>query len=706
MRVVWLALSCLVGLLLSPAQAAIPNTVGWHDLPSTQIDSVCQYPGQGNSGCSAITNAWGDALFDTTRNQMVLLANGGHADYPGNEVIALKIGTTSAITDTQTIERIKNGSASPTSLGGTCQTSDGFPRSMHTYTNLEYISDFDRYLSFGGARWQDGNDVDCVFWLQMPAMTWTVGGTTIIPGRQGAGVYGSGAAWDLERHVVWAFDQFNVYKYTPTAGGGTWSTPTQTSFSGQGVQWDMKGLVDPVRDRYYVIGDGVIWYWNVSNQNNIGARVVPSTSGCGTAFNGGPGSQYYPVQDRIVIWNGGNTITLLNPANHTCTTVSHSGGPSTSTEDTLGRFKYSAKDNLFVTCGLTSQNCKALRLDVQSAETDWGRRKNAPGVWKYQGFDAECVPGLTDGQHYFAGSAGTAGRECDTAIKTSGTSSFRLTIPAGNSSATPSGEWREGLKPGVSVHTGGTGFGQNSTVYWSYRIRITQSMKTNIEQFWRAGTAKTGWKHANAHNMPQGSCGPLEFTGTISTDVSPATQIFYTECGARGVYTNSAGSQGLPYIQQGETFPLTTSTNGWSCNFNNAVSGAGTGQGCMNWQFFDEWLTFKIRLQIGTFGSANSSVRVWIARDGGTQWLSLANSPNYTFNADAPANQREFNVMSFTNFMTGNNQSAPTVAHMWYDEFIVSSNDIDLPGQVSGPPVDTLPPAAPTGVSVSKLEIR
>ena len=707
----------LVGILwFVPAHAGIPNTVGWTNT-GLNLNSVCQLGANWPSGC-AIAEAWGSAGYDSRRGRL-MFTGGGHSDGRGNELISFDLGTGSAITDTQTVSRLKD-STSFTSLT-TCGQ-NGSWRSFHPWSSMEYFrgvnangddtASEDRFI-FSVAGTADAGDIggNCLISYNIAAGTFI--SSTLHPelaANRLSGYYGGAFTHDARQHVIIALGQQAIYYYTPRTN--TWTKPTQTDynddFSDAAV---MTATIDPVLKRYYVLGRGKIWYWNISGTGAI-TRVQPSIPGsCATflsSMDDGPASyEYYPYQNTIVSWRGGNNLHMYDTVNNICTVTTISGGPTLpgNIHQVAGRFRFVAKDNLFVTCNNTKNSgtaandqCYALRIDTQNVNTDWLTRKRAPGVVSSQDFDN--VADLTNGLHYFVGSAGTAGRAIDTTIVSSGVGSLALIIPAGNASDTPSGEWRDCIIAGCNINTGGPGFGAGQTFYYSYRIRITQSMRTNIINFWRAGTNPTGWKHANIHNLPQGSCGALEFTGTISLDTTVATQIWYTECGGRGLYTAANGTQGLPYIQQGTPFPLTSATNGFSCDFNNPTTGTGNGVGCFNWQWFDEWLTVKGRVQIGTFGSANSSIQVWIARDGGTTLYQVVNSPTYTLTADAPAANRVFNTISFTNFMTGNNQSAPTSATMWYDEFVVSTNDIDLPGVIASGGADTTPPSAPTGVTI------
>jgi len=91
-------------------------------------------PNTGLSGESSnsISGAWSGAAVDTVRREYILCANGGHADYPGNEAYALSLG--------EEIPRWRRLS-DPTPNGvmptggnfdeGNGRWSDGRPRAMH-----------------------------------------------------------------------------------------------------------------------------------------------------------------------------------------------------------------------------------------------------------------------------------------------------------------------------------------------------------------------------------------------------------------------------------------------------------------------------------------------------------------------------------------------------------------------------------------------
>ncbi len=671
-----------------PAHAAISNAIGWQSLPNTLVNNVCQFPGQGG-GCAMLTDDWNGALFDTLRNRMVFGWGGGHSDYFGNEIVALSIGTTSAVTDTQTLTRVRDSSPTPQSYTGFAAVSDSTssigisPVARHSYSNLVYLPDQDKYLILGGGSSPQGNMTNDV-WLWAPA-TNVYQQLANSPIDRNDGFYGSAATWDGERHVVWAMDGTGIQFFTPATN--TWTTPSQLGFSCTPCA-DATGTHDPVRDRWYIIGGGGARYFDVKTTSTY-TMVTPSTTGCTSAFTGTPGSAYDPVQDRIVIWGGGNTIYLLNPATHTCSTLTVGGGPAEVANGTFSKFQYSPKDNLFVTCQSSSSNCAALRLTVQDANSDFLRRCNSPGVTYCQGFDT--LEDYTLGQKAFPGDGGFDGTDCDTTIKASGACSLRFNLPAGRGASNISGFWRDKLK------SDNTGFGAGQTWYLQFRKRVTSTMISNLPQ-WQSGLPSgTGWKHIIVHNGGV-TCSNIEMTGTTYQWNSSGAQIYYTECGAASATMNNAGTLGDPWMEQGSN--VNSKTDGFWCDFNATnVTGTGNGTGCFKEQWPNEWITEDWKVRINNFTTASSLWQVWIAREGSATRFQLINMNNiYRFNTDVAVDT--FDSVDFTPYMTGLTHGATASANLWIDELIVSTEPISLPGQALGPPPDTTPPAAPIGFTV------
>jgi len=699
-----------IWLWVTSAHAAIPNTIGWFSLAGTQVDNVCQFPAGPGNGCAMLTNDWNGALFDTKRNQMVFGWGGGHSDYFGNEIVALAIGANSAITDTQTLTRIRNSSPTPqsyTGFGAVTDTTSSIgisPVARHTYSNLAYLPDQDKYILLGGGSSPIGNMINDV-WLWTPA-TNTYQQLANSPIDRSGGFFGSAPAWDGERHLLWVISNNNYYSFDPSSN--TW---TSRGAGHGGVDMaNYQGAYDAVKRRHYIAGDGIVFYWDTRTTSAY-VRIQPTLTGCAGAFTGPVGLQYDPVQDRIVAWHGGNTFYLLNTTTHICTTQTVTGGPLEVSNGTFSKFQYSAKDNLFVTCQASSSNCFAARLTVQSADTDFQRRANAPGVTYVQSFDN--ATDYTFGNKAQVGDGGfTGGITRDTTTKVSGTAALRFNLPAGRATSNISGSWLDFVKTGGGVGVS-SGFTQGQTWYLQYRERVTPTMVSNLAQ-WQQTPGGTGWKSLIHHGTDGSgqpiSCDAIELTNTTWLDSGTGTQIWYTECGNRGAYMDNTGAQnsGGPWIQQGSN--LASKTDGFWCDFNNQIAGSGNGPGCWKWQFTNEWITYLWKVSIVNFTTNSGTIQVYMARDGASSYSQVVNMNGiYRFQVGSAGSANAvFNRVTFTPYMTNLSVGGAADANMWFDEFIVSTEPIPVPGQAAGgsAPPDTTPPSAPTGVQISKQEIR
>jgi hypothetical protein len=78
--------------------------------------------------------AWSGGTYDTKRDRLIVWG-GGHADYAGNEVYVFDINSLKW-------QRLTNPS--------------GWPPSVHSYDQIEYLPDQDRFFAFGGSVWVSG----------------------------------------------------------------------------------------------------------------------------------------------------------------------------------------------------------------------------------------------------------------------------------------------------------------------------------------------------------------------------------------------------------------------------------------------------------------------------------------------------------------------------------------------------------------------
>ncbi len=334
----------------SLAQAqSIPAMPGWHQLANTQIRPVCPNVPvlEGSLGCRAVTEAWNGGVFDSTRNRLIIWG-GGHQDYLGNEVYALGLNDLS-------MRRLNNPSLNPP---GSCEHSgsmpDGTPVSRHTYNHLAYIAHADRMFVFGGS------GVPCGWML---GDTWTLNLATLQwqrmnpSGPSPEANYGRVAAYDPDTRKVYIHDAQFLYSYTFETN--TYARLSPATTLGQ----SLTATVDTRRKLFMIIGAGQVYAYSLAAGSNY-TRQSWSTTGATSAMQADfIGLAYDPASDRIVAWNGGNTVYSLNPDTRVWSAITQSGGPGAALSNgTFGRFQYSPASGVFVVVNSVDNNAYALRL--------------------------------------------------------------------------------------------------------------------------------------------------------------------------------------------------------------------------------------------------------------------------------------------------------------------------------------------------------
>lgn len=341
----------------APPPGVIPSNLGWYQVPNTSIRTICAdsaFPEvRGTNGCEAVLDAWGGGVLDTARNRLVMWG-GGHTNYAGNEVYAFNLGTLTIQRLNDPSTPVRDGCAN----GGTY--ADGKPVSRHTYNQLAYLPTLDSMFSWGGSIWNCGGFESAAWLLDFSNLTWAKKSNTNAPATDG---FARSVAYDPNSGLVYARDENDLYSYNPA--NDTWTVRSSGStFIGS----YRTAVIDPVRKKYIVQGEasGATVYWYDITSPTASMPVQSgATTGCAGFIGDAPRSamEYYPVQDKIVGWNGGDTIYLFDPVVLSCTTVTHAGGPAAATTGTWGRFRYSPNLNVFAVCNSVDANCYTLRLD-------------------------------------------------------------------------------------------------------------------------------------------------------------------------------------------------------------------------------------------------------------------------------------------------------------------------------------------------------
>jgi hypothetical protein len=295
---------------------------------------------------------------------------------------------------------------------------------------------------------------------------------------------------------------------------------------------------------------------------------------------------------------------------------------------------------------VSEQNRRALAL------IDFRQRCAAEGVLVCEGFDdpIRFKPALYPASGLYPAGSGVFQGTLDTSIAASGNGSLRFEIDP-YTSANSAGFWR---------HAFGKSFGPHSTFYVQFRFRVSREMLT---ENWGDSTGNTSWKVAIFHHFPK-TCGSVEIT--TQDNYNFGLPIMYTDCGARAMFTNEGKP---PYLkQQGDT-----PKSGYNCQFGTDYS---RDKKCLRF-VPDSWMTFYYRISIGDWGKPNSNIQAWAALPGEPlkQWVNM---PNFALDVDSPGNN--YDSIDLLNYMTNKDPKAKhAVAYTWYDELIVSSQQIAAP---------------------------
>lgn len=327
---------------VDPAPPVVGEGLGWHELPDTRLDSVCD-PSFG--ACTAITSAWNGAAVDAEGDRMLIWGGGGQTgNYRGNQVFAFELAT-------QTMRALDT----PSPLGEACDATfaerlGGRPAPRPTYAGLTWLSDRRRMFAYSRFAWCGADDRA---WLYDPEThAWEIAAE--YPFRS---MYPHvAAAYDRDRGVV-LFSPDQAWFIDPAAGG---YAPIPRAPN------DAYGVTAAIHPRRRVLvtigGTGVRHYAQLDLATGQFSR--PTLSGCEAALGvSGPGLAYDPIADRFVIWPGGDDVVILDLETSTCTTRSFPGGPGPAVAaGTYGRFGYFPSQDVFVLVNRTDQNVFALRL--------------------------------------------------------------------------------------------------------------------------------------------------------------------------------------------------------------------------------------------------------------------------------------------------------------------------------------------------------
>lgn len=318
---------------------------------------------------------------------------------------------------------------------------------------------------------------------------------------------------------------------------------------------------------------------------------------------------------------------------------------------------------------------------VGSASFD--ARKSAPGVVRW--FDFDTVSQLGSKTYGANVAQGCGTKTCpviDTTVKASGAGALRFDIPT-LSADNPAGSWSTEFSPDLSVR-----LGENSEFYVQWRQRFNQAfVDTKFIELWSDGTThpQGGIKQiivgtGNTPTRIYNSCEALEVV--VTTYYQSRIPTSYNSCTGSASHGPYAGffepQPDGDYRLQNGTFPY--------CMFNTG------GPACFRW-VANEWLTFKIWIKLGARNNAtnefdNSEYKFWAAREGQPSQLLVHWRPGipgyFPLTAGVPGDPQSFGKVTLLPYMTNNSATLEhPLAQTWYDELIISRQDIADPANVA-----------------------
>jgi hypothetical protein len=304
------------------AQAALPAWVSsqplwkWFEIPNTQLSSIAPTPTPiGNTGPRSKIETWNGATLQRSGSVYLLGAAGGHADYAGNEVNALRLNT-----DTPQWVQLRAPTPNASVVDSAQFYLDKRPACTHTYYATQFVEAQSRMLVMPSPG------------LGMPSAPsppagWYPGETRVFSFRT------TDNDWDdpdfIAQYTRSAGDDFtaclcvkhqvteDIY-YSRNYAGGWWryrpSNNSWTKLSGLSRgPWYAGAAMDPTRNRILIMG-GYDPGTGPEVRNLDSTSVSASFGGLGAsalAVQGYPGAVYDEINDSFMLfYNGGATIAV------------------------------------------------------------------------------------------------------------------------------------------------------------------------------------------------------------------------------------------------------------------------------------------------------------------------------------------------------------------------------------------------------------
>jgi len=325
--------------------------LGWSQVPNTKLASVCASDPSPSystsSNCRALITAWGGAAADTKRNRLVLFG-GGHADYDGNELYAYDLSMKKMI-------QLNDPTPLLSGATGTGTYADGRPASRHTYGGITYSEHNDKMSLFGGSIPYNGDMLREVWTLDF--LKFYSNPNSALPWKKltndiALGVNYGGTPFS-------AYDPVTKLVYLIDSGNGTYSLNTDSdeikvlNNSSSFPDYHYTMVVDPINQFVYAFGYNNVKRMSIKNGSThewVDILTSFGSSCNGIAAEASPGVTYDSKNKKIVAWNGGTSVYIIEPLTLNCSIKNFSGTAPGPQQDsgTFNRFSYFPTFDYFV----------------------------------------------------------------------------------------------------------------------------------------------------------------------------------------------------------------------------------------------------------------------------------------------------------------------------------------------------------------------
>ncbi|MDH5545586.1 MAG: hypothetical protein OEZ43_08340 [Gammaproteobacteria bacterium] len=352
-------LSWNTGVLGGPLEDLAP--LHWYQIENSKLSDIAPNPlPENNSGHKAVISAWNGAVYDTSRDKLIVWG-GGHADYSGNEIYAFDLASL-------TWERLTEPSSLVNWTEGDKKYQDGAPVSRHTYGYIDYIPPpFDRlFVAGGGGLWKTGKSDTNTFFYHFATATWQYLQASV-PFNNGS--IGALSVYDPLTRKIWVHNAGAgsfLSSYNPV--NDTWQTHGNMHTEPDGwIPYTLSAAIDPIRRKLVAIGNNQVYIWSLSNNQTIANTKLATSGDTEILGKPSPGFQYDPASDSFVAWAGGSDVYQLKlgtgkweriPAAITNTVTP----PPQTEQGTFGRFRYIPSKNVFVVVTSTLDNVFIYKL--------------------------------------------------------------------------------------------------------------------------------------------------------------------------------------------------------------------------------------------------------------------------------------------------------------------------------------------------------